>query len=256
MAHVCFFGDVHLGCGSRAEQRRRAELLTTFLLCLPSRYSHVVIIGDLFDFWFDYRTVIPKLFWDTVAALGTLRRRGVSIDYIVGNHDFGHWRFFKEELGIEPKREGVQCLWNGRRFYIAHGDGTMPEDWGYRLLRSLLHSRWAQSLYRLLHPDIGIQLAQWASRASRQHTALPPQRLIASLEAFAAQKLAEGYDVVVLGHSHYPVLKELGNGWYVNPGGWLTEEPLFASFDGGHLELVSVRRFLAAIGANPPASCS
>lgn len=255
MERICFLGDIHLGCGSASEQRERAALLCTFLSALPGRYSHVVILGDLFDFWFDYRTVIPRPFWETVAALGALRR-AVTVDYIIGNHDFGHWRFFREELGIEPSTTDLDRCWHGKRFYLAHGDGKIPGDWGYLLLRSVLRSRAAQSLYRWLHPDIGIGLARWFSQASRQHAGVAPRHVIEGLEAFAARKLAEGYDVVVLGHSHVPTLKAFPEGWYVNPGGWLENEPLFASFDGEHLELLSVRAFLAAMGEKSSSSAT
>ncbi len=256
MPRVCFFGDVHLGYGSRSEQRERTELLCTFLAHLPSYCSHVVILGDLFDFWFDYRSTIPKEFWQAVAALGALRRSGVEVDYIIGNHDFGHWRFFREELGIEPLSSDIERYWYGKRFYITHGDGKLPSDRGYRLLRSLLRSRVAQRLYRLLHPDIGIALARWASRASRLHAGVPPHHLVDNLESFAQALLAAGYDAVVAGHSHVPALKRFGAGWYVNPGGWLTDDPLFASFDGERIELLSVRAFIAAMGGNCSSSAS
>jgi UDP-2,3-diacylglucosamine hydrolase len=254
MERICFLGDVHLGCGTPSEQRAQAALLCEFLRALPGRYSHVVILGDLFDFWFDYRTVIPRAFWDTVAVLGALPHQGVTVDYLIGNHDFGHWRFFREELGIEPSTTDLERCWHGKRFYIAHGDGKIPGDWGSLLLRSILRSRLAQSLYRWIHPDIGIGLARWASRTSRQHTGTPPRDVVEGLEAFAARKLAEGYDIVVLGHSHVPVLKPFPTGWYVNPGGWLEGEPLFASFDGERLELLPVRGFLAAMGEKSSSS--
>ncbi len=248
MERVCFLGDVHLGWGKPAEQRERTALLREFLSAVPEQYGHVVILGDLFDFWFDYRTVVPRDFWEIVAALGALHRQGVSVDYLIGNHDFGHWRFFRDELGIEPSTTDIVRCWQGKRFYIAHGDGKMPGDWGYLLLRSVLRNRIAQSLYRCLHPDLGIGLARWASRMSRHHAGAASQRVVEALEQFAARKLAEGYDVVVLGHSHVPTLKAFATGWYVNPGGWLEGEPLFATFDGETLALRSVREFLSAMG--------
>ncbi len=249
MSRICFLGDVHLGC-DHATESQRLQLFRALLSVLPGYCSHVVILGDLFDFWFDYRTVIPKAFWQSIAALGALRDRGVTVDYLIGNHDFGHWRFFREELGIEPHPGDLERQWYGLRFYIAHGDDKIPGDWGYLILRSVLRNRTAQRLYRMLHPDLGIGLARWASRMSRYHGTEAPQRLIDSLERFARKKLAEGYDVVVLGHSHAPALKSFDKGWYVNPGGWLNGDPLFACFDGKGLSLLRVREFLRAMGEN------
>ncbi|MCS6965238.1 MAG: UDP-2,3-diacylglucosamine diphosphatase [Candidatus Kapabacteria bacterium] len=254
MACICFLGDVHLGCGTGTEQRKRALLFQEFLAALPGYCSHLVILGDLFDYWFDYRTVIPKDFWAIVAALGMLRHHGIAVDYIIGNHDFGHWRFFRDELDIIPCSKDIVRKWHGKRFYISHGDGKMPGDWGYLLLRAILRNGLAQSLYRWLHPDVGIGLARWASRNSRLHAAPLSQRLAQSLESFAQRKLAEGYDVVVLGHSHLPTLKPLGAGWYLNPGGWLVTDPLFARFDGQELELIAVRDFLSAMGKKSSSS--
>jgi UDP-2,3-diacylglucosamine hydrolase len=245
---ICFFGDVHLGYGSAAEQQHRTTLLCEFLRALPGYYTHVVILGDLFDYWFDYRTVIPKGFWEVLAALAGLRRHGVTVDYVIGNHDFGHWRFFREELGIEPLGTDIERCWHGKRFYIAHGDGKIPGDWGYALLRSVLRNPLAQSLYRWLHPDVGISLARWVSHGSRRYAGPSAERLSYALESFAAERIRQGYDVVVLGHSHIPVLKPLETGWYANPGGWLVEDPLFVAFDGTQPQLCSVQRFLAAMG--------
>ncbi len=251
MERICFVGDVHLGYATDPE---RAGLFCRFLRAVADFCAHVVILGDLFDFWFDYRTVIPRAFWQAVAALGELRQRGITVDYLMGNHDFGHWRFFRDELGIEPHRGDLERQWHGKRFYIAHGDGKMKGEWGYLALRWLLRNRAAQGLYRLLHPDVGIGIARWASHLSRRHASGGSQRLVESLESFALQKLRQGFDAVVLGHSHVPVLKALDRGWYLNPGGWLDPEPRFAYFDGHQLRLMRVREFIDAIGRNSSSS--
>jgi UDP-2,3-diacylglucosamine hydrolase len=162
------------------------------------------IVGDLFDYWFEYRSVIPRGFTRTLGALASLVDAGVRIEYLVGNHDFGHRDFFEQEIGVKIHYDDIALNIAGRRCYLSHGDGKAFNDTGYLILKRVLRARISNALFRFLHPDIGIGTASYASRRSRDYTAqkhYDGERPGESdgLYAFAAQKItSEGYQLVVM----------------------------------------------------------
>lgn len=224
-----FFSDVHLGLGSAASTRERERLLLGFFdTIVESRAESVYIVGDLFDFWFDYRTVIPRGFVRTLGGIARLVDAGIAVHYVIGNHDFGHRDFFTEELGVTLHDGDIDTTIAGRRCYIAHGDGKAFNDTGYLILRKVLRARSSQLLFRMLHPDVGIGVAAYASRRSRDHTERKNYEgeqpgEADGLRAFAERRLEEGYDLVVMGHNHRPAFVEHGRGVYVNLGTWLRD---------------------------------
>lgn len=237
-----FFSDVHLGLGSAASTRERERhVLGLFEEILANRAESLYIVGDLFDFWFDYRTVIPRGFVRTLGGIARLVDAGVAVHYVIGNHDFGHRDFFTGELGVVLHEADVETTIDGLRCYIAHGDGKAFNDTGYLILRKVLRARSSKLLFRMLHPDLGIGAAAYASRRSRDHTT---QKHYSGeqpgeadgLRAFAERKIDEGYDLVVMGHNHRPAFIEHGSGRYVNLGTWLRDRS-YLVIDGGRVEL-------------------
>ncbi len=218
---VTFLSDVHLGYGSRMADREREDLLLSVLRVAMQTSSHVVVVGDLFDYWFDYGTVVPSRFVRTLAALHELKDAGVEVLYLMGNHDFGHYRYFEQELKIPVILGDVSATIGSKRFYIAHGDGKAHNDTGYLVLRSVLRNRFAQWLYRKIHPDLGISLASRTSHGSRDFTGTREYGPRDGLREFAEARIAEGYDIVVMGHRHVAEVTPIGNGLYVNLGHWL-----------------------------------
>jgi UDP-2,3-diacylglucosamine hydrolase len=220
-------------------------VLDFFEMLLESRAESLFIVGDLFDYWFDYRTVIPRGFVRTLGGLARLVDAGVRVEYIVGNHDFGHRDFFRHELGIELHENDVERTIAGRRTYISHGDGKAFNDTGYLLLKKVLRARSSNALFRFLHPDVGIGVASYASRRSRTHTAQKSYEgehpgEADGLRAFAEQKiLREGFDLVVMGHTHRPAFVQVGEGTYVNLGTWLGERSYLVVGES----LLELRRF-------------
>jgi UDP-2,3-diacylglucosamine hydrolase len=225
-----FFSDVHLGLGSAESTRsRERRVLAFFDMLLEQRAESLYIVGDLFDYWFDYRTVIPRGFVRTLGGIARLVDAGVRVEYVIGNHDFGHRDFFRDELGVTLHEGDLEATIAGRRCYIAHGDGKAFNDTGYLILRKVLRARASGMLFRLLHPDVGIGVASYASRRSRSHT---DQKNYGGehpgegdgLRAFAARKIGEeGFDLVVMGHNHAPAFVEHERGVYVNLGTWLRD---------------------------------
>lgn len=229
--HALFISDVHLGYGTREQDRQReARLLDVMEGALPS-CGHLFIVGDLFDLWFDYKRVIPRQHVRTLACLARYKAQGIPVTYLMGNHDFGHDSYFREELGIEVLGGDAEAMIAGKRFYIAHGDGKAHNDTGYLVLRSILRSRSAQWLYRLLHPNIGIGLASATSHGSRDYTGQKDYGASDGLRDFAQARIAEGFDYVIMGHRHKAETTQHGKGFYINLGHWLTSPMTYGIFD-------------------------
>jgi UDP-2,3-diacylglucosamine hydrolase len=139
---VTFISDVHLGFGDRETDRNRERVLIQALSDIKNTTCHLFVVGDLFDFWFDYKTTIPKGHVRTLAMLHDFVDAGIPITYLMGNHDFGHWRYFQEEIGIKVEMGDIDALIGGKRFYISHGDGKASNDRGYLILRSIYEAVW------------------------------------------------------------------------------------------------------------------
>lgn len=227
---VTFISDVHLGFGDREADRKREAVLNQVLSSVRNTTCHLFFVGDLFDFWFDYKTTIPKGHVRTLAMLHEFIDGGIPITYLMGNHDFGHWKYFEEEIGIKVEKGDIDALIAGKRFYISHGDGKAANDKGYLFLRSILRSSVAQAMFRFLHPDIGIRLASHTSQGSRGYTAGKDYGTTDGLRDFAISKLSEGYDVVVMGHRHQSAYERINHGLYVNLGDWLNTTPMLGRF--------------------------
>ncbi|MBI1799909.1 MAG: UDP-2,3-diacylglucosamine diphosphatase [Candidatus Eisenbacteria bacterium] len=201
---VVFFSDAHLGAESKAREAAREARLHEFLNSLPGRASRLVIVGDLFDFWFEYRTAIPRRLFPTLAVLQRLRECSLPIDYLNGNHDFWLGPFLAQELGVTTYDGAMTLERDGRRIWIHHGDGIARGDHGYRLLKRVLRNPLSIALYRLIHPDLGIPLAHRVSNGSRHAQGERPLPEAQLWEEIAMPRFREGYDAVILGHFHHP----------------------------------------------------
>lgn len=224
---VYFISDCHLGQNDRSLEARKKELLIRLFTEIQSKKADLVINGDLFDFWFDYGTVIPKRCFWVCYELQKLRHAGIEIDLIAGNHDYWMFSFFQEEMGIRVHREPLATVRQGRKILVAHGDGLAPKDNGYRLIKQIFRHPLAIFLYRWLHPDTGIWLADQFSKSSRVYTTerenSNPNLAPPVYTEVAHQLLKTGYDIVVFGHTHKPELTEFPEGTYLNIGNWITE---------------------------------
>jgi UDP-2,3-diacylglucosamine hydrolase len=238
-----FISDVHLGFGPREKDRaREARLLKLLHRILEEARSGEVaglfLVGDLFDSWFDFASVVPRRHVRTLAALAQIAEH-IPVDYLMGNHDFGHRDFFQTELSVALHKNDIERNLNGKRFYIAHGDGKAANDTGYLFLRKLLRNPVAQAAYKIIHPDIGIPFADWVSSRSRLHTdERNALKKYDGLKQFAEKVLASGKaDYVVMGHKHEPAIHNINGGTYVNLGDWLRNYTYGVFDDAGfHLE--------------------
>lgn len=216
-----FFSDAHLGAESERVEAPRAARLHAFLDALVTRAASVTIVGDLFDFWFEYRTAIPRRAFETLTRLRRLREAGVDVAYLNGNHDFWLGRFLEETIGVRTHDGPLAFEREGRRLWIHHGDGLIGGDLGYKVLRRVIRHPVSIGLYRLIHPDLGIPLARnvsrW-SRGSRDERPLDPERL---WQEVALPRFAEGHDTVMIGHFHHAFeRREDGRAFFVL-GDWI-----------------------------------
>ncbi len=219
---IYVLGDAHLGAqnpGAEAEKLRR---FTSFIDALRGqRESQLILCGDLFDFWFEYRRVVARSHFRTLARLADLIDSGVPVDYLAGNHDFWLGTFLREEVGVTVHPDALELTQSGRRILLLHGDGLRRRDHLYRLMKGLLRHPLAVAAYRLLHPDWGIPLAHFCAHLSRE-SQRTERYDDGDYRAWACSRLEEAYDLVVMGHTHVPALLAHGRGWYVNTGAWMS----------------------------------
>ncbi len=214
--------DIHLGAVA-------AENEQAFLAFLAEAHrwgDELLINGDLFDFWFEYRQVVPRGQLDALARLRALVERGMAIRFIGGNHDAWGGSFLRDEVGIEVLDGPVRLTVGGRRAYVAHGDGLGGADRGYRALKWAARSRWGSGLFRWVHPDLGVPLARLASGTKRAQAREKggDSPCADRLAACARDVLAANADIdlVVFGHAHRPEVSEVAPGrFYLNAGDWL-----------------------------------
>ena len=218
-AKVVFVSDTHFGLPVDAAERRRRS---SFLEFLDSLYGveRLVVAGDLFQFWYDLGTTIPKGYFDLLEGLARLCRAGTAIDYVAGNHDYWRSSFFRDQLGVETHAAGLELRTQSRRILVLHGDGAGPGDHGYKLLKRVLRNPITTHAARLVHPDLLYAIARRMDRASYARTARRPVDG-ARLDAAARETFDRGFDALVMGHVHTQVHKQLDGGELIVLGDWL-----------------------------------
>lgn len=240
---IYFISDIHLGFFEKEKDYPRELLFLKLLDKIKLDAEHIYFVGDIFDYWFDYKTVIPKRFFRVLTKFWELKQYGIDMDLIIGNHDFGHLSFFEDELGIPVHQNDIIKDLNGKKFYISHGDGKNPNDKGYLMLKKIIRNPLSLKLYLKLHPDIGIGLASGSSKKSRSYTDNRDHLDDEPMRDFAFNKIDDGFDYVVMGHRHKSEFTKYKNGYYINLGDWF-KEPLFAQFNGKEMQLKKVSELI------------
>ena len=210
-----------MGAHDSELEERKKTLLNSFLLHVLQSDAELLICGDLFDFWFEYRYAIPKLHFRTLSLLGDIVNSGRQIHYLSGNHDFWLGDFFESEIGLILHREDYSFSYNNKKIYAFHGDGLYKKDYLYRALKKVLRNPMNIFLYRMLHPDVGIPLALRFSHQSRETKSDKSNYSDADYREFAYRKIDDGFDLVIMGHTHWPAVEKYKHGWYLNAGNWI-----------------------------------
>lgn len=239
MANIYFISDAHLLFDNTPHESQKRQKLLDFMdsLLKEGPHTQLYILGDLFDFWFEWYHVIPKYWFPILYKLKQLADSQISVTLITGNHDFYTGTFLEKEVGIHCYPESYHFEAEGKRIFAAHGDGYAREDWGYRILKKIIRHPLSIFLYKTFLPsDWGMQIARWTSHSSRKLVKFDKHRWSEEYYQYARSKFAEGFDIVVLGHIHFPTRKEENNKVYINCGDWLTHFT-YARFDGKHFTL-------------------
>lgn len=208
-----------------------------FLDSLQSKGGSLILLGDIFDFWFEWREVIPAYWFELFYRLRRLKELGTRVFFICGNHDFHPGDYLEKEVGIELRQEKWEFNAGDKRFHVAHGDGLARRDKGYRLLKRVIRHPLSIWMYtNLLHPDWGITLARWTSYTSRKHRQIDKAAWAEEYFAYASSRFDLGNDYVVLGHLHHPEIRWVGEKAYLNCGDWLNDFT-YGYYDGAAIEL-------------------
>jgi UDP-2,3-diacylglucosamine hydrolase len=235
---IYFISDLHLGLFERSIDKKREDVFLNFLKSIENNCDTLVIVGDFFDYWFEWDLVIPKYFYRTLTALHDFVKSGKKVEYVMGNHDFGHKSFFKDELGIDIHPNAIERTYGDKRFYIYHGDGLSYNDNLYKIVKKILRNKTALKLYStLIHPDRAIKLASSTSKTSRKHTDSKKYSDKDGMQDFAFRKIDEGFDYVIFGHRHKLSYTPHNNGFYINLGDWI-KKPHYGIFDGKDFKLL------------------
>jgi len=232
-----FISDIHLGLEDKQSEHEKEAKLVSFLYSIMDKADELFIVGDLFDYWFEYKRVYQKGYFRTFTALQDLVRKGVIIHYFIGNHDFLHRNFFADTIGVKMYHDGEYFTLNDKKFFIAHGDGLIANDLGYKLLKKVLRNKCTQWLYSKIHPDLGIRIASGSSKSSRKYTTRKDYGEQDSLYEASKKYIDGGCEYVLFGHSHKQDILPYQNGFYINLGSWL-EAPCYGIFTEQNFSIV------------------
>ena len=239
---IYFFSDFHLGAPDFASSLIREKKIVAFLESVRKDAQQIVIAGDIFDFWYEYKTVVPKHFVRLLGKLAEITDSGIPVILFAGNHDMWMRSYFQTELNIPVYFEPKTFIWNNKKFFVGHGDGLGPGDHGYKFIKKIFRNKLCQWLFGQLHPTLGMGIANYFSRKSRKKTGASDAVFLGEdnewLIIFSREILAnEHYDYFIFGHRHLPLVIKLNdNAEYINLGDWITHFT-YAVFDGNTVEL-------------------
>ncbi|PKN78916.1 MAG: UDP-2,3-diacylglucosamine hydrolase [Candidatus Cloacimonetes bacterium HGW-Cloacimonetes-1] len=242
---TCIISDIHFKYLTRTEEDKdNNQRILRFLDSIIGEYDQLILNGDVFDLWFDWEYGLIKQYFPILKKLADIVEHGCKIRYISGNHDFWFNDFFSYYMDVELYQDGYSFEDTGKRVLVAHGDLYTVNDLRYKLFRSLIRLRIMKRLFALIHPYIALSLGSKLSRTSRKRTSPPESRRLktSGLELYATKQiLHHGYDYVIMGHSHEPLLKAIEHGYYANCGDWVQHFSYVKIIDG-KIELCSFAR--------------
>lgn len=239
---VFFASDFHLGVPDHASSIEREKRIVRWLEHIKPEAHSLYLVGDIFDFWFEYKHAIPKGFIRLQGKLAELRDAGIPIYFFTGNHDMWMFDYFPKELDIPVYREPIVLHCNGQKLLVGHGDGLGPGDASYKILKKFFNSKVCQWLFARIHPNLGIALAQYWSRKSRISNIQREEKFNGAQNEFLfiyCQEMEQTthHDYYIFGHRHLPLNLTLGEtSRYINLGEWV-HYSTYAVYDGNQVEL-------------------
>ena len=242
---VYFASDNHLGAPNLEDSLVREKKFVAWLDKVKEDAEAIILVGDVFDFWFEYKEVVPKGFTRTLGKLAEISDRGIDIHFFAGNHDMWLRDYFQKELNLKIHTGSEIFTINDQKLFVAHGDGLGPGDTSFKLMKKVFQNPFFNWCFRCLHPDLGVKLGKFLSNKNRLKSAVEDLKFNGNenewLTKYCRAKLEkEHYDCFIFGHRHLPLEIELSNkSKYINLGDWITHFT-YAEFDGSS---VSLRKF-------------
>jgi len=239
---IYFLSDFHLGAPDEASSMVREKKIVAFLDAAKKDAFEIFLLGDMFDFWYEYKKVVPKGHVRILGKLAEIADAGIPMHFFVGNHDMWMKDYFQKELNMQVYHEPSTFIYNNKKFYIGHGDGLGPGDHGYKALKKIFRNPVCQCLFGILHPTLGISIANYFSRKSRAKTGNTDEHFLGEdkewLMIYSRELLAkEHFDFFIFGHRHLPLDFKLNdNSQYINLGDWIRNFT-YAVFNGHDLQL-------------------
>lgn len=239
---IYFLSDFHLGAPDAAASLQREKKIVQFLDSIKSSAAELFIVGDIFDFWFEYKQVVPKGYVRLFGKLAEISDAGIPIHFFVGNHDMWVKNYFQQELNMKVYMQPERFEFNGKKFYVGHGDGLGPGDHGYKFLKKIFRNPVCQWAFGMLPPGVGLGLANYFSRKSREAVKDMDEHFLGEenewLIVYSKEVLQkEAVDYFIFGHRHLALDFKLNdNSRYINLGEWVKTFS-YAEFDGNDVTL-------------------
>lgn len=237
---IYFASDFHLGVPDYASSLEREKKVVQWLDEIQQDAEEVFLVGDVFDFWFEYKTAVPKGFVRLLGKIAELTDKGIPVHFFTGNHDMWVFDYLPKEIGVKIYRQPILRELNGKKFMIGHGDGLGPKDYGYKFIKKVFASKVCQWLFARIHPNLGISVAQYWSRKSRIANGTKDEEFFGDDERlliYCKEILQrEHFDYFIFGHRHLPLDMPVGSSHYINLGEWVNYNS-YGVFDGEKVEL-------------------
>ncbi|MFY0644009.1 MAG: UDP-2,3-diacylglucosamine diphosphatase [Bacteroidia bacterium] len=246
MSKVFFASDFHLGSPDYQSSLEREKRIVSWLEEIKTDAQSIFLVGDIFDFWYEYNTVVPKYYTRLLGKLAELTDQGIKIYFFKGNHDMWTFDYLSKEIGLVVIDEEWEGEIHGHKLYVHHGDGIGPGDFWYKFIRKVFRSKWAIWLFHRMHPNFGMGLAQYLSKKSRLKNEAKDLKTIPLEKEFQYQFTGElevlnHRDYYIYGHRHQPRIEKVNETTrFVNLGDWVSHNT-FAVLDNNGLELKTYR---------------
>jgi len=241
LSKIYFASDLHLGVPNKEKSLERERLFVQWLNEIKADAEAIFLVGDIFDFWFEYKKAVPKGYVRLLGKLAEISDSGIPIHIFTGNHDMWLFDYLEEEINATIYREPIEVSLKGKRFFIGHGDGLGPGDKAYKIIKKIFENKICQWLFERIHPNLGISIAEYWSKKSRIANGQKDETYHGEKEWLTQfckeKKKTIEVDYFVFGHRHLPLEEDLGdNTSYINLGEWVNYNS-YAVFDGEKLEL-------------------
>lgn len=244
---IYFASDFHLGVPDFQTSLIREKLIVQWLDEIKQDAGEIYLMGDVFDFWFEYKHAVPKGFVRLLGKIAELTDSGIPVHFFTGNHDMWMFDYLPKELGITIHRQPIVKTYNNKKFYLGHGDGLGPGDSGYKFIKKVFANKASQWMFARVHPNLGLGIANFWSRKSRVSNGPKDEKFHGEenewLVIYAKEILQkEHFDYFIFGHRHLPLDIQLPqNSRYINLGEWVNYNS-YAVFDGETLKLLRYKK--------------